>query len=63
MVSSIYFVCMSTLVSLVQHELMQIMSGDEEAKLDAELASLRARKAAVSVQPLGDYPPKFQYAN
>jgi hypothetical protein len=54
---------MSTLVSLVQHELMQIMSGDEEAKLDAELASLRARKAAVSVQPLSDYPPKFQYAN
>ncbi|CAM6012769.1 unnamed protein product [Sphagnum balticum] len=29
-----------------KHELMQIMSGDEEAKLDAELASLRARKAA-----------------
>jgi hypothetical protein len=29
-----------------KHELMQIMSGDEEAKLDAELASLHARKAA-----------------
>jgi hypothetical protein len=29
-----------------KHELMQIMSGDEEAKLDAELASLRAQKAA-----------------
>jgi hypothetical protein len=49
---------MSTLFSLVQHELMQIMSGDEEAKLDAELASLRAQKAAVSVQLLSDYPPK-----
>ncbi|CAK9209371.1 unnamed protein product [Sphagnum troendelagicum] len=33
-----------------KHELMQIMSGDEEAKLDAELASLRARKAAAETE-------------